>query len=376
MFLAESGHLPVNDGKRQRTFALLKALSAQYEIDFLILNNRQDFLKAKEDTNIKNVNFLECTYQSRFPFIDKVGKWVGLLFRKQKKVVEFISDQFKKSNYCVVFSRYLRPVINVPNGSRIICDIDDDFTEVYRSRIKAAGSIWKKIRYLQIFLLNYPLYKKQLARVEPIQVKGKEGFILPNLPFQMLLADKQGVAPSTVHDLLYVGKLSYKPNMEGLLWFLEEVWPQVIKKGQGLRLSVVSSVLPGQLLMHTIEKAEGVSYLGRVESLSEEYKNHSMVVAPVFSGGGSNIKVSEALLMGRGVVTTSFGVKGFEKAEELGYIKTADSPEGFAQNLLDSMKDSEKMEKLQQEIAHWAGEYFSYEDWAKSLLDFIDEKVK
>ncbi len=109
-------------------------------------------------------------------------------------------------------------------------------------------------------------------------------------------------------DVVFIGKLDWPPNREGLLWFLDKVWPRAFAARPTLRLSIVGSGAAGPL--GTRSSLRGVRFLGRVENLDEIYRQSAISLAPVFYGSGTRVKVIEASRYGRACLSTAIGVEG------------------------------------------------------------------
>lgn len=125
-------------------------------------------------------------------------------------------------------------------------------------------------------------------------------------------------APSTVLArassrppcVLMVGKFGYEPNAEGVEFFVASVLPGLRAAAPGTRFRLV-----GQCPTHLAARwrlIDGVEIAGFVDDLAAEYAHASVVVAPIFSGGGTQIKVLEALGHACGTVVSAFSAVRFE----------------------------------------------------------------
>lgn len=131
--------------------------------------------------------------------------------------------------------------------------------------------------------------------------------------------------------LLFLGTLSWEPNHEGLMWFLDEVYPRL----DGVEL-VVAGRGAKEALRRKLE-ALGVDFRGCVESVDPLYDECDVVVAPLLTGSGQRVKIIEAFSKGMPVVSTRIGAEGIActPGED---ILIADDPEEFVsciQGLLD-----------------------------------------
>lgn len=140
-------------------------------------------------------------------------------------------------------------------------------------------------------------------------------------------------------NILFVGSLSYSPNIEGLFWFLDHVYPELRDK---ISLTVAGST-PGTRLKEKLASLS-VRLLDTPADLEPVYASNSMLIVPILKGSGTRGKILEALMFNRVVLTTSKGVEGLELNSGEGIIK-ADSVEDFRKAILTwlSSNNSDRM---------------------------------
>ncbi|HWP35155.1 MAG TPA: glycosyltransferase [Thermodesulfobacteriota bacterium] len=135
------------------------------------------------------------------------------------------------------------------------------------------------------------------------------------------------VAPEPGH-LLFVGSLAWYPNRQGLGFFLREVWPRLTGRRPSVRLTVVGAD-PFPDLLRAARADDRIRVAGRVDDVRPYYERAAVVVCPVLDGGGTRLKVLEAMAMARPVVSTSLGCEGLALEAGRHYLR-ADTPEEFA----------------------------------------------
>ncbi|MCC7440244.1 MAG: glycosyltransferase [Bdellovibrionales bacterium] len=109
-------------------------------------------------------------------------------------------------------------------------------------------------------------------------------------------------------QLMFLGKMDWPPNREGLQWFLREVWPAVAQRRPDLRLAVAGSGESSWL--EEFRSLPGLKLLGRVESVESVYRESVLSLVPVFYGSGTRVKAIEACRFGRPCLSTAIGVEG------------------------------------------------------------------
>ncbi|MEP0711404.1 glycosyltransferase [Algoriphagus sp.] len=368
LFIAESSPFPPKDGKRQRSLALIRGALTAYEVDYLILGNSGEYRESNKQ-QIPGLRFFFLPQSPSIPWMKKLG----LGYYPSRENRENLNGFLKGKSYAKVLCRYASAAKDLPDGLKFTLDIDDDYRELMESTIASAPSEWKKIRYKQIYLLNRLFYYRILRRASRLiwvknQKAGFSGSLLPNLPFQVLWRGEIALSPPSEANLLFVGKLSYGPNAEGIRWFLEKVWPRLYSRNSGMRLTLVSSADPGIDLAELIHSSAGVMLLIGVEDLLPLYKAHALCIVPVFSGGGSNIKLAEALVLGRKVVSTSFGARGFESWIASGLIHLAADAFDWEKTIFSHLESPWEEAAFEPVRNH-----FSLEKWNQHLIGILDE---
>jgi glycosyltransferase involved in cell wall biosynthesis len=137
-------------------------------------------------------------------------------------------------------------------------------------------------------------------------------------------------APARTSDLLFVGNLSHPPNIEGARWLVDEVLPRL---GASVGLSLVGS-RPSEEI-RALADGVRITIAADVTSVSPWYTSSRVAVAPLFTGGGTRIKVIEALAHGLPVVATRNGARGLDQGLTAGSggqlpVLIADEPQAFA----------------------------------------------
>jgi len=140
------------------------------------------------------------------------------------------------------------------------------------------------------YIINLRKYKYLLSKLElAFLVKNEKNIlcnneILSNLPFQLLTNSNLDFTSCNSLKLLFVGKLSYKPNFEGIIWFLKEIWPFLNQNMNNLELTIVSSVECNNEEMNSILNANNnIQILYNVDSIQDVYKNHQCGYCACFS---------------------------------------------------------------------------------------------
>lgn len=217
--------------------------------------------------------------------------------------------------YDAVVARHLR-VAMLLRGSvpaRIVLDADDlsktvspDAPWLQRTREQARELARNAVTRMQIGHFAHVWYVNPAdARKFPVG----SGSILPNV-VDLPAERAADVVPAEVPTVLMVGTFSYQPNVDGARYFMREAWPAI----RAARPDAVLRLVGGcpEPLRREWSAVPGVQVCGYVDDLAVEYARAGAVIAPIHSGGGTQIKVLEAMAHGCGLVVSPFSLSGFQ----------------------------------------------------------------
>jgi glycosyltransferase involved in cell wall biosynthesis len=120
-------------------------------------------------------------------------------------------------------------------------------------------------------------------------------------------------------ELLFVGRMDWPPNRQGLSWLLDEVWPEVSKRRADLRLVIAGSGDDGWLRER--ELPPHVRHVGFVADLVPLYARTAVSLVPLFFGSGASVKVVEAAARGRGCIASALGARATDLEPGRAYLR-------------------------------------------------------
>ena len=133
------------------------------------------------------------------------------------------------------------------------------------------------------------------------------------------------------YRIVTVGSLDWPPNVEGIMWFLDNVWPAVRAVRPQAILHIVGRN-PSQALLKRSDQQ--VTVVGSVPDVREHVAEASAFVVPLFAGGGTRLKVLEAMAMRVPIVSTSTGIEGIECIDGK-HVLIAEDAKDFAYKLVE-----------------------------------------
>jgi polysaccharide biosynthesis protein PslH len=137
--------------------------------------------------------------------------------------------------------------------------------------------------------------------------------------------------------LVFVGSMDWDPNEDGIMWFLRHVYPRIRRAAPRASLCVVGRNPPSRLRA-LAARHQNVELTGWVSDVRSYLSEAEVVIVPLRVGGGTRIKIPEAMAMAKAVVSTTIGAEGlpFRSGREL---CIADKPEDFAEAVITLLHD-------------------------------------
>lgn len=165
----------------------------------------------------------------------------------------------------------------------------------------------------------------------------------------------------TTKNILIVGTMSWFPNIEGVLWFANNVMPLIVN--DGYKLYVVGNKPVEEIKELQKKHPENIVVTGSVDSMDEYFEKCDISIVPLFSGTGVKIKVIESIARGIPTISTSFAAKDYDITDE---IVIADTPEEF----VNAIKKIEANTDYRCELHRKMKEY--YENYMNLDLDIVN----
>ncbi len=165
---------------------------------------------------------------------------------------------------------------------------------------------------------------------------------LPLLPKYVIPngVDAKYFAPSEQtpepYSLVFTGAMSYVPNYDGMLYFLDNIFPLIQKEIPQIKVYIVGGGPPKELVQRANEH---IVVTGYVDDVRPYVYRSSAFIVPLRMGGGTRLKVLEAMAMKKPIVSTSIGCEGIEVTHNES-ILIADEPVAFAQQTIQLLRNA------------------------------------
>ncbi len=163
----------------------------------------------------------------------------------------------------------------------------------------------------------------------------------------------------------FIGSLDWTPNVEGIEWFLNEVWGKLQQKYANVKLYIAGRNGPSWLRRM---KRKNITFMGEVPSAPRFINQHSVLVVPLLSGSGMRAKILEAMALGKVVITTSIGLEGIP-ARHRREVLVADSASEFLEALKYCYQQNGRLELMGKRAVEFVGRHFESREVGKHLME-------
>jgi glycosyltransferase involved in cell wall biosynthesis len=173
--------------------------------------------------------------------------------------------------------------------------------------------------------------------------------------------------PVVENSLVFTGSMDWLPNEDALLFFARDILGKIKQEIPAVRLSVVGRY-PTQRLLKELRGYPEINVVGRVEDVRPFIGSHTLYVIPLRIGGGTRIKVYEAMAMGKAVVSTTVGVEGLPVTDGENVI-LADNPDSFAQAVAMLLRAAEERQRIGMNAMRFVRANFGWQNVANEFAD-------
>ena len=149
--------------------------------------------------------------------------------------------------------------------------------------------------------------------------------------------------PDVEDEVLFTGSMDWYPNDDAMAYFIDRILPPIRREVPGVRMTIVGRRPRPRL--REVAQAAGVTVTGTVEDIRPFMARAAVYVVPLRIGGGTRLKVFEALAMGKAVVSTAIGVEGLALVEGTEFA-LADDPDEFARSVVALLRDPARRRAL------------------------------
>jgi glycosyltransferase involved in cell wall biosynthesis len=250
---------------------------------------------------------------------------------------------------------------------------------IVRQYARAGGSLlrrgyaaanWRKLRReeLTAYLNANGVYLCSAADERRLleEIPGARTAVIPNAADVEYYQPRPTDPPPDGRTVVFFGLLSYIPNVDGVIHFVNDIWPRIAESHPEARCKIIGGGPPPSLLELAGLKVE---LTGFVDDLRPHLAAASVVVVPLRMGGGTRLKIVEAMAMGKAIVSTTLGAEGIDATTGRDLL-IEDGSEAFANAVNSLLSDPERAARIGRSARQLAVERYSWSEAAVGLERF------
>jgi glycosyltransferase involved in cell wall biosynthesis len=175
-------------------------------------------------------------------------------------------------------------------------------------------------------------------------------------------------------SLVFTGSMDWLPNEDAILFFAREILGKIKLRVPGVRLSVVGRN-PSRRLVNELKPHPEIEVVGWVDDVRPFISKHALYIIPLRIGGGTRIKVYEAMAMGKAVVSTAVGVEGLPVTTDENVV-IADDPESFARAVIELLQNRQMRIRIERAAREFVEKNVSWDSAADAFRDICYHLIR
>ena len=388
---------PIDKGGKIRTYNMLKELKRDHRITYLALDDGSAEEAARERA-YEYCHELVCVpHRQRKKFT--VGFYAELLFNllspqpyatKKYESLEMhleIERRSKAGAFDVLVCDFLAPAANVPAflGRPVL---------LFQHNVEAM--IWKRHYEVQDNLLKkaflFPQWKKARAferrmcrsfdaviavsKEDREQMKSEYGvenvFDVPT-GVDTEFFRPSGAAKTVPHNLVFTGSMDWLPNEDAIRYFTEQIMPRIKSRIPDATLTVVGRN-PYPSLLELAKSDKSIIVTGRVADVRPYIERADAYVVPLRVGGGTRLKIFEAMAMEKPIVSTTIGAEGLPVTDG-SELLLADTPDDFAAAVVRVLHEKTFAREMARRAATLVRDEFGWQKVAERFANICERTL-
>jgi sugar transferase (PEP-CTERM/EpsH1 system associated) len=382
---------PVDKGGKIRTFHMLKELKRDHHVTYLTLDDGSAATDAEERAGEYCHELVRVEHRTRAKFSaafygELAVNLVSPLpyFMKKYQSAEMrreIERLVASEKFDVLVCDFLQPSVNLPPRLPIP-------TVLFQHNVEAM--IWKRHYEVQTNPVKkaylYGQWRKSHAyeraacrRFDHVVAVSQEDREMLERAYGLKSVSDvptgvdteffrpRGTVQREPHNLVFTGSMDWLPNEDAIQFFTKEIMPRIRERVPDATLTVVGRN-PYASLVELGRRDPSITVTGRVEDVRPYMERAGAYIVPIRVGGGTRLKIYEAMAMEKPIISTTIGAEGLPLTDGRELL-LADTAEAFASAVVSVLRDEAKARELGARAAEVVRERFSWDKVGKAFAD-------
>ena len=388
LFLSPWFPFPPSNGSKIRIYHLLLALSSKYEVDLISCirkGEEVDFQGIDRFTrSIATVPWREYKpsgLRAKLGLFSPTPRYFYDTYNSD--LAELIKENIQKDKPNVIIASEIATARYLKNNQEIPIIVDDLELGAFIAE-KQFGNptsyrqalTWKKMKNYVGNVVRHCSACTVVSDMEKDHLKKcvsfyKNIYVVPN---GVDCHDLQpGQASNQPKKLIFNGSLTFRANYEAVLYFLQDIYPLVRQNLPDVQFFITGSTKDVDLKPLLLDSS--VHLTGHLPDIHKAVASSSVCVVPIRTGGGTRLKILEAMALGIPVVSTAKGAEGIQVTSGKN-ILLGDKPQEFAHQVLRLLQEPDLSEHIAQNARNLVEEMYCWEAITPKFLALVDQFAK
>jgi sugar transferase (PEP-CTERM/EpsH1 system associated) len=388
--------LPLDKGGKLRTWHVMRHLAQRHEITYLSFEDAGQ--RAEDRDGMREV----CARLETIPRSDAAKRSLAFYAGAARHVIDplpYAVGKYRSARYAArvrqllqehrfdaVVADFLPPVANLPADLPVpsVLFTHNVEAEIWRRHAEHASNPVARALMTQQWKRMLRFERAALSRFDLVLAvsdvdRQTFGRLYPGAVRRPIHVVQTGVDTSYFTPipgrerrahLVFTGSMDWLPNEDGMLYFVRDILPLIRQQEPDVTLSIIGRA-PTPAVARLAE-LPGIEVTGRVDDVRPHVAAGQVYIVPLRIGGGTRLKIFEAMSMARPVVSTTVGAEGLPVTPGRDIV-LADAPAAFAQGVVDLVRDGHARERIAADGRRLVVEHY---DWAAVASDFENALVQ
>jgi polysaccharide biosynthesis protein PslH len=395
LWVKAGGLIPPDTGGKIRSYNILKELARNHSVTFFSFYaaHDNDTHPSLKDT-FERVVCMPLDLPSPKSLAESRDYGIRLFSSQPYGITKYcrpqvrrsLRDLLKREKYDVILCDFMAAAGVIPwrdPTPKVLFTHNVEATIWRRHYEIAKNPVWKAISWLEWKKMQAAelRYLRLADRVLTVSDTDRDAFS-PSVGMEKLTVIPTGVdvdyfqpmpTQETANSLVFTGSMDWLPNEDAILYFADAILPLIKQQCPDVTLKVVGRS-PSRKLQAAVEADKRIRLTGWVEDIRPFVARGSVCIVPLRIGGGTRLKIFEAMAMGKAVVSTTIGAEGLA-VDNGRNILLADSPQDFADAVVSLFRDSHRRQQLGNDARKLVQENYSWNTVAKGFASTLQEAI-
>ena len=385
LFLSRWYPYPPSNGAKLRIYTLLRSLAERHEIGLISFTEAEEGAPdtaalepyCQDIRTVRRKKFTPSSLSAQLGFLSMTPRSVVDTFSSEMK--NCIDQALSAGGYELVIASQFDMAVYAPYFGGLPALFEEAEVGVLYEQPAQARSVWQRLRYS----LTWVKHRNYLARLlryfrACTVVSERERQLLlraaPHykaievIPNCINLDDYRDVCEAAQpNSLIFSGSFRYFANYDAMQWFLGKVYAKIQSEVPDAHLTIT-----GDHAGLPLPTSENVTLSGFLPDVRSRVASSWTSLAPIRLGGGTRLKILEAMTLGTPVVATSKGAEGLE-VEPGEHLLIADTPETFARATVHLLTNPELRQRLAENACHLIQNRYSCSVVMPRFLNLVEQ---